>query len=51
VTHYFFEGCRYTTPLQNDPLKGRIKKRRAKDAREKGGLSGLLRNALGRLKS
>jgi len=51
VTHYFFEGCRYMTPLQNDPLKGRIKKRRAKDAREKGGLSGLLRSALGRLKS
>ncbi|QGM99195.1 phytanoyl-CoA dioxygenase family protein [Methylocystis parvus] len=37
VTHYFFEGCRYTTPLKNDVLKGRITNRRALDARRAGG--------------
>lgn len=43
VTHYFFEGCRYTTPLKNDAMEGRIKRRRVKDARGKGGLTGLIR--------
>lgn len=42
VTHYFFEGCRYTTPLQNDELAGRVIRRRVKDARKNGGLTGLI---------
>ncbi|WP_442753916.1 phytanoyl-CoA dioxygenase family protein [Methylocystis sp. JAN1] len=42
VTHYFFEGCRYTTPLQNDVLGGKIKRRRVKDARKSGGLAALV---------
>jgi hypothetical protein len=32
VTHYFFEGCGYTTPLVNDTHMGKIKYRRIVDA-------------------
>lgn len=42
VTHYFFEGCRYTTPLKNDAMAGKAIMRRVKDARQEGRLSGAL---------
>lgn len=42
VTHYFFEGCRYTTPLHNDELAGKIIRRRVKDARKGGGFAALV---------
>ena len=38
VTHYFFEGCRYTTPLQNDVLDGKTVNRQVKDARRPAGV-------------
>ncbi|MBL1256538.1 phytanoyl-CoA dioxygenase family protein [Methylocystis sp. Sn-Cys] len=41
VTHYFFEGCRYTTPLKNDAMVGTTIRRRVKDVRKESGLSGV----------
>jgi hypothetical protein len=39
VTHYYFEGCRYTTPLQSDVMSARQKFRKPRDARERHALS------------
>ncbi|KAF2992250.1 phytanoyl-CoA dioxygenase family protein [Methylocystis sp. MJC1] len=44
VTHYFFEGCRYTTPLKNDAMAGKTLTRQVKDARKEGRLSGAVHN-------
>jgi len=35
VTHYFFEGCGYTTPINNDVYQGVIQLRQATDLRDK----------------
>jgi hypothetical protein len=35
VTHYYFEGCRYTTPLQSDVTRAKQKFRRPADARNR----------------
>lgn len=51
VTHYFFEGCRYTTPLQNDVLKGSVRDRRAPDARRGPGLVDWIRAGMQRLRN
>lgn len=34
VTHYFFEGCRYWTPIESDPARGVISERLPKDLRD-----------------
>jgi hypothetical protein len=43
VTHYFFEGCRYTTPLKNDVMNGKSQMRRVKDARKSDGFPLVMR--------